>query len=414
MEIKKSNKSGSRIEFKISIEWDVVSKSIKDAYDKIGRFARIDGFRRGKIPRHILEERFQEKAKGDAIEELIRKTTQEILKNEDIKPLTDPLVGEVIFKKEDSLSFNIEFEIMPSFELDYKNIKILQKKIKIDDKKIDEHLEILRKEKEQMKEKEGKIEKGDIAVIDLISFPPSGKPVEHHGLYIEIGGSSFPEALENELIGMSRGDEKFFEIMMPADTEDKRLASSIVKFKASILAVKERILPKIDDDFAKEVGNFKNIKELREKIRENLTKIEEEKEREYAKNQMIDELFKRGLFDVPESLVKEEYKRMLLTFLYNLKTKNIPFERFLKEQNKTEEDFYKELKNEAEKKTKVLLILERIAELENISVFDIEYEEWVKRNFKEEARKEALSPEKRKILEGDLRIEKTLDFLVNK
>lgn len=415
MEVEKKVLPGSRIEFRITIGWDVVKEKIKEVYDKMERFAKTDGFRRGKIPRNIFEARFSKEASKRAIEELIKKTAEEVLQKEHIDPLTGPWVADVNFKKESPLSFKIEVEVIPSFEMpDYKNIKLSQKKIKIDDKEINKHLEMLRREKGEIREKEGKITKDCIAVVDLIAFPPSGKPIEHHGIYIEIGSSSFPEALENELIGMSANEEKIFEIKMPADTKDKRLAGAIVKFKVRVLGVKERVLPKLDDDFAKQIGNFKDIKALKERIRENLTKIEEEKEKENRKNQMIDELFKRAQFDVPETLINEEYKRMLLTFLYNLETKNISFESFLKAQDKTEEEFLKGLKKEAEKKTKVFLILEKIGELENISVSDVEYEEWVKMNFKEDAIEEALSEKKREILKKDLRIEKTLAFLVNR
>lgn len=413
MDVEKREKRGGRIEFKIIHEWDVVKKSIKDAYDKMERFAKTDGFRRGKIPRHILEVRFSQEAHKRAIEGLIEKSVEDVLLYENIKPLAGPWVSNVNFKDESPLSFNIEVEVMPSFEIpDYKNIKLSQKKIKIDDKEIDKHLEMLRREKREIKEKVGKIKKDDIAVVDLIAFPPSGKPIEYHGLYIEIGSGTFPEELERELIGMGCNDEKSFEVEMPADTEDKRLAGARVKFRVSVLSVKEGVLPNLDDDFAKRIGNFENIKALKERIKENLTKIEEEKEAEHRKSQIIDELFKRASFDVPESLVEKEYKEMLYTFFYNLKVKNITFERFLEENNKKEEEFLKELKKEAEKRTKVFLILERIAKLENISVSDIEYEEWVKRNFEEKAQGEALSQKKRERLKGELRREKTLDFLI--
>lgn len=413
MEIEKREIPGSRLEFKITIGWDVVKENLKKAYDGIERIAKTDGFRKGKIPRNLLETKFSKEASERAIRELVEKTADEILQKENIKPLAGPWVADVNFKKENPLSFKIEVEVLPDFEIpNYKDIKFPQKKIKIDDKEIEKHLEILRKEKGDLKEKEGRIKKGDIAVVDLVSYPPSGKPVEHHGLYIEIGSSDFPKELENELIGMAKNDEKTFEITMPVDTKDERLAQATAKFKVDVLGVKERLLPKLDNDFAKKVGDFKDIKALKERIKENLTKIEEEKEKENMKTQMIGELLLKTPFDAPETLVIEEYKRMFYTFLYNLESKNISFERFLSECNKTEDAFCKELKQEAEKKTKAFLILERIAGLENISVSDVEYEEWVERNFENRAIEDALSPEKRKTLEKDLRIEKTLEFLV--
>lgn len=415
MEIKKIEKGGSRIEFEISIEWKVVKGNLKDVYDGMERYVKTSGFRKGKIPRSILEVKFSKEAEHRAIKGLIEKTADQILNNEKIKPLAGPWVNNVNFKKENPLSFNIEMEVMPNLEiLNYKDIKLSPKKIKIDDKEIEKHLEILRKEKGELREKDGKIKKGDTAVVDLISYPPSGKPVEHLGLYIEIGASSFPPALEKELLDLSKNDEKTFEIEMSRDIKDEKLAGKMVKFNVSILGVKERILPKLDDDFAKYVGDFKNIKELKARIKENLTKLEEEKERENMKNEMIEELLKKTPFDAPESLIIEEHKRMFLTFLYNLERENIPFERFLSLQNKKREEFHKELKIEAGKKVRTLLILEKIADCENISVSDIEYEEWVKRSFSKEAIKEALSPEKRKTFKKDLRIEKTLDFLVKK
>jgi|GEM_PF-2689250 len=415
MEIKKIEKKGSIIEFSVSIEWEVVKKSLKDVYDGMERYAKTSGFRKGKIPRPIFEARFSKEAEDRAIKMLVRKTADEILNNENIKPLAGPWLSDIKYQRENPFLFKIEVEVMPHFEIpDYKDIKISQKKIKIDDKEIEKHLEILRKERAELKEKEGKIKKGDIAVVDLVSYPPSKKPIENNGLYIEIGNSNFPELLENELIGLCKNDEKTFEIKMPEDTNDKNLAGKIVRFKVNVLGVKERILPKLNDDFARRVGDFKNLKALKERIKANLTNMEEQKERENMKTQMIEELLKRTQFDAPETLVKEEHKRMFLTLLYNLEREDITFERFLSLQNKTENALHKELKESAEKKVKTLLILEKIAEFENISVSDVEYEEWVKRSFTEGAIEEALTPEKRKTLEKDLRIEKTLEFLIKR
>ncbi|MEW6007403.1 MAG: trigger factor [bacterium] len=415
MEIEKKNLKGSIIEFKISIEWDVVKGSLKDAYDGIQRYARTFGFRKGKIPRPIFEARFSKEAEDRAIEHLITKATKETLDNEKIEPLTGPFLAEVNFKKENPLSFKIMMEVMPSFEIpNYNDIKLSYKKIKIDEKEIEKHLEMLMKEKGELKEKDGKIKKGDIAVVDLISYPPSGKPTEHSGLYIEIGASVFPEKLENELLNLCKGDEKEFVIEMPEDTNDEKLAGKNVKFEANVLGVKERILPKLDDDFAKKVGDFKNLKELKARIKDNLTKIEEEREKESLKEQMISELLKRIQFDAPESLIIGKYKEMFHTFLYNLERENMQFERFLSLQNKTADAFRSELRNEAEKNVKTFLILEKIAKAKNIVVSDSEYEEWVERNFSNDAIEKALSPEKREAFKKDLIIEKTLEFLIKR
>ncbi|MEW6102309.1 MAG: trigger factor [bacterium] len=412
MEIEKKELKGSRVEFKISIEWGVVKESLKDAYDGMEKYARTSGFRKGKVPRAILEARFLKEAQDRAIEALIEKTAKETLNKEKIKPLTGPWVADVNFKMESPLSFKIMMEVVPVFSLpNYNEIKISPKKIKIDDKEIEKHLDIFRKERAELKEKEGRVKKGNIAVVDLVSYPVSGKPIEHPGLYIEIGESSFPEKLEDELIGLCKGDEKEFEVEMPENTNDETLAGKKVKFKVNVLNVKERILPKRDDDFAKKVGDFKNLKELKIRIKDNLTKIEEEKERESLKTQMIDELLKRTQFDVPESLVIDEHKEMFQTLLYNLERKNVSFERFLSLENKTKEEFHKGLKDEAEKKVKTLLILQKIADTENINVSDDEYEDWVKKNFSPDAIEDALSS---KSIREDLRIEKTLNFLIKK
>ncbi|MEW6482590.1 MAG: trigger factor, partial [bacterium] len=311
MEIEKKNLGGSIIEFKITIEWDVVKGSLKDAYDGIQRYAKTSGFRKGKIPRPIFEARFSKEAEDRAINHLITKATKEILDNQKIEPLTGPFLAEVNFKKENPLSFKIRMEVMPSFEIpNYNDIKLSYKKIKIDEREIEKHLEMLRKEKGELREKDGKIKKGDIAVVDLISYPPSGKPIEHSGLYIEVGASVFPKKLENELLNLCKGDEKEFGVEMPEDTNDERLAGKNVKFKVNVLGVKERILPKLDDDFAKKVGDFKNLKELKARIKDNLTKIEEEREKESLKEQMISELLQRIQFDAPESLIIGKYKEM--------------------------------------------------------------------------------------------------------
>ncbi len=413
MEVKKTNIPGSKIRFDVQIEPSIVQEKLKGAFDQIERRGvSTSGFRKGKIPRSLLEKRFSSEGGREVIKELVFEKIPEILANEKISPITQPVITNLNFSPNSPLVFSFDVEVIPDFTLcDYKNIKISQSEIDISDKEIEEHFEVLRKEKAELVEKEGPVQNGDIAVIDLIAYLPKEAPKENSGLYVEIGSFSFPERLEDELIGLNKGDEKVFYVEIPKDSFDKKLAGKKVKFKVFILAIKERILPKLDDNFAKMCGNFKNLKELKKIVKKNLITNAGIKEREKRKLKIVDELIRMMPFDPPQSMVEEERKRLLLNFAYNLSLQNIPISYAL-ESDERKKSFMEEINKEAEKRIKRLFILSKIAYKERIDVSDSEYEEWARMHFSHDDLDEALSNEKKKFYKEELRIEKTLEFLI--
>jgi trigger factor len=416
MEIEKRENDGCKIGLRVIVEKEVVEEEWNRSFERLSKHARTKGFRKGKVPRGVIEGRFSKNAEDETLDSLLRKVTLEALEKESISPIAGPWIAKesIDFGRGKPLSFSLELEIEPEFEIpDWRNIKLSRKKQEVKDKDVENALMDIAERKAIFIEKIGRAEKGDIAVIDYVAYPESGEKKEGFGVYVEIGKKLFPEKLEKEIVGMTVNEKKSFKVKMSKEVKDASLAGKEVEFSVHLLGIKEKHLPELSDEFAKEMG-CQNMEEMRRNIEENLKKTASLIMRTSLKDQIEVELLKRSSFPLPPSIVSAQAQSILTTLIYNLKREEKELEDYLISQNKTKEDLKEDITKEAVKTTTLFYILDRIGGIEGIEVTDAELEEWARLNIAQKHLKEALSnKEKVRKLKGELRIEKVLDYIID-
>ena len=384
-----SKKSECELVFKIEIPQAEVEKEIELTYNKIQKETVLPGFRRGKAPATFLKEKFKSRCQEVVLESLIPSALSQVVKEKGINPIAPAKVSELKFDfdKIGPISFEATVEVMPRFEpRDYKKLKIKRETKVVGDSEIGESLKELQKRNAQLVVSGNNVvDKKSYVVIDYQGFG-NGKPL--NGLrgenqLISIENPVFLREFSEGLVGMGRGGEKNVEVNFPDNYFNKKLAGRKVLFKTKVKEIKERRLPEIDDSFAQGLG-AKSLKELNEKLRENLVKMEEYKTREAMREQIIDRLIENNPVAVPNSLVERQLDYLMSKMKGYLQSRGLASEDI----GADEEVLRKKYRNLAEKQVRSALIFARIAEKENIKVDSKEIEEEIEETIKSTKEKE--------------------------
>jgi trigger factor len=404
---------------KITIPKEEVIKKFNTEYNKLIQTAKIPGFRKGKVPRKILEARYGPSVEKEVIENLITTNYQQVIKEKNIPVVSQPKIEEINYvKKDEPLSFSAKVEVKPKVEINnYKGITLKKKVTKITEKDVDNGLRMLQERHAPIEVVEKPVGKNSIVIFDFEAFK-DGRPIPngvHKDFLLEMGKRIFPPEFERQLIGMRKGKEKKFKIKLPKDYSDPNMAGQKITFKVKINEVKERKLPPLDDEFAKDLGEFDTIKELRAAYKNDLITAAEFEATQKLKDEIIAILSAQCSFPIPKTLIEKEIDYMLLNLINDLQLQGITLDDYLKERNMSIDACRDEFRPQAMDRLKKLLILDSIAQKENIKVEDQEYESWVKSNFKTQPTKmeKYLKDDTQKAyLKEELRIQKTLNFLL--
>ncbi len=412
-----SRKSECELVFKIEIPQAEVKKEIEITYDKIQEEAVVPGFRRGKAPSAFLKEKFKSRCQEAVLESLIPGALSQVLKEKGINPIAPAKVSELKFDfdKIGPISFEATVEVMPRFEpRDYKRLKIKKEMKVVGDAEIEESLKELQKRNAQLVVSgNNAVDKKSYVVIDYQGFG-NGKPLKGlrgENQLISIENPVFLREFSEGLIGVERGGEKDVEVNFPDNYFNKKLAGRKVLFKIKVKEIKERRLPEIDDSFAQGLG-AKSLKELNEKLRENLIKMEEYKAKEAMREQIIDRLVENNPVAVPNSLVEEQLDYLMSRMKGYLRGQGLASEDI----GADEEALKKKYRDLAEKQVRSALILTRIAEKENIRVDSAEIEKEIEKTIEstrgkeEEIRK--YFRENMEQIKSKMRENKVFDFLI--
>jgi trigger factor len=401
-------------------EEDVV-KEIDAFYQDLKKKAKIKGFRPGKVPRDILERHFKDYVKAEVLQKLIEESYPKALSEVALSPVSHPVVDPQELEKGKPFQYNAIVEIKPDIALGtYVGLKLEGKKGEASDEEVEERLKNLQNLHAQLKTVPDPrpIVNGDFVIIDY-EATMDGKPLdEAKGIdfTVEVGSERFIPAFEEKLIGLTPEEEKEFDVSFPADYGYATWAGKTISFHVKIKEIKEKVLPPLDDEFAKDLGDYPSLNELRAKLK---TDIQKEKDHELdhqLKDQVIDQLLKANPFEIPESLVEGQTKTLVSDTKNRLASQGMDF----KALGVTEEKLQGDYKEMAEKQVRTFLILEKVAAQEGITVTDEEVDERL-REISERTRqkievdkryyeKNELLPEMKAKMESD----KTLDFLLQK
>jgi trigger factor len=308
---------------KREIELEIPAENVQKATEKvardIARVARIPGFRPGKAPVTLIRRRFATDIEGEVVQSLVPEYLEKALDEKKMVPVTRPSVDKVEFKEGEPLKFRAVFEVLPEFDLgDYKNLEVQIEAVDVGDAQVDKTLDELRERGATFVPVEGReIKDGDYALIKLMGTPVGGgDPVQADGILCHIGAEETLGSFTENLRGASAGDTKRFRSEYPKDYPDAKLAGKTYDYAVEVLGIKEKKLPELNDEFAKdaaggkdqapEAGGITTLAELRQKIRENLEAAKDQREAAQGREKILELLVKRHDFPVPEALIENQ------------------------------------------------------------------------------------------------------------
>ena len=298
-----------------------ISIPVPDVETELGRVtvdiqkrAKLPGFRPGKAPTSIIRRQFAGDIRQKVLENLIPSFLQKQFEAENLNVVGTPDIKDVHFHEGEPLKFKAEFEVVPEVELgDYRGVEVPYAEPQVSDEDIDKRIEELRDQKAQYVNVDPRpVEDGDHAVVALESLGGvDGDPVKTDEMVLEIGGAdTFPAFTEN-LRGVTPGEEREFEVTYPEDYGAKRLAGRTIKFHASLKGIRRKELPDLNDEFAQDVGDYRDVGELREAIRKSIFGQREYEAQQEAKNKIVDKLVDAHDFPVPEVFVERQVKNRM-------------------------------------------------------------------------------------------------------
>ncbi|MDD2732246.1 MAG: trigger factor [Candidatus Pacebacteria bacterium] len=371
--------SNTEIEIEIEVSEEELEAFIDKAVIKLGQNLEVEGFRKGKAPRHIIEEKIKkENILAEAAEMAIEENYQKVVLENKISTVSYPKIEIIKLAHNNPLIFKAKVSVLDKIELpDYKEIasSIKIKIPKTEEKEIDNALLWLQKSRAKLTLKNEPAQKGDFIEIEYKTNQGSDlKDAKTYKDSFILGEGHFINGFEDKLIGAKgNGEKKEFSLILPDDYPVKELSGKEIDFEVEINSVQKVELPEINDDFCKNIGDFKDLEALKKSIREGLDTEKEQIEFQKAKKEIVDKISIASDFEVPESLIQKEKSQMLDDLKKEVSQRfNITFEAYLEKVKKTEQEFLKELEKQAEKRIKDILVLREIGAKENIEVSEQE------------------------------------------
>ncbi len=360
----------------IEIPEEKVTREFDNAYGQLKKTAKIRGFRPGKTPRGILERMFKKEVQADVSSRLIQESFIEAIKETDLKIVGSPKVDPPGIEPKTPYKYDATIEIRPEIEnIEFKGLKLKKTKYQVSDSEIQAQLKMLQKNMAQMKsiDENRPAKKDDVVVIDYEGFK-DGKPFAEtqaiKNTPIKIGDGSMLKDFDEKLVGMKPGDEKEFNVRFPKDYSNKKLADLDITFKAKLNEIKEEILPGIDDELAKDLGEYNTLDELKDAITDNLEQGYAKRTEQELNEQAFKALIEKTEFEVPESLVDAEVQEIVAEAEKSFSYQN----RSLEDLGLSRETLLEQYRETAEKQVRRHLILTEIIDQENMVLPDEDLE----------------------------------------
>ena len=352
--------------------------AIDKAYENKKSEIKMDGFRKGKVPKDIyLKKMGKEPLYMDALEILLPEAYDKALK--DYKPIVEPKV-DIKAVGEDGVEFLFTITTMPEVTISkYKGLNIKKDKVKVTKDEIDHEIGHLLERFAELEVKDGKIENGDIAIIDFEGFKDGeafeGGKAENYSL--EIGSGSFIPGFEEQLIGMGKDEEKEIKVTFPEDYHQEDLKGANAVFKVKVHEVKVKKNRELDEDFFEDLGleGVDSKEKLEEEVKKNIEAGKQREADEKFVDKVLGEIAKNTKVDIPNELIEDEINHMIKNFEEQIRMQGISLEVFFEMTKSSEKDLRAQMEEEAKKHVLYRIILEKITELEKIEVTDKEANE---------------------------------------
>lgn len=358
---------------KIEIPAETGDSEFERIAENYRRHARLPGFRPGKAPMSLVKRHYAKDIRQDVLQKLIPESYEEAIRQKSLDPLSQPLVEEFSFEPGEPLRYTAEFEIRPSIELPpYTGLTATAAAPTVTDEEVQEELKKLQKRHAKLQPVEDRpAADGDFAVIDLKGFHfdadgnPSEKPdLNDEDVVVEVSGENTHPAFTEALRGLQVAQEKEFDVAYAEDYPEKKLAGRTVRFTIQVTDLKQRVLPDLNDEFARDLGEDETLEQLQTRIKDMLAERNRKQGDAEVRNTLIEQLVQKTSFDVPQILVEEQVDGKIRDFAYNIASRGVDPTRADVDWAKIREEF----RPIAEREVRANLILSEIAAVEKLEV----------------------------------------------
>ena len=413
-----TKESTTKREIEIEIPAEEVARQTDSLIQKYQKMARLPGFRRGHVPPSIIRQRFAEEIKTDVVEALVPRYFRQETERLGMHPISQPRVTDLHLHEGEPLRFKAAFEVLPEIKLEgYKELRADKPEVTVSDADVDQALAELREQHATFNPLEGRaLSDGDFAQVSLDGHPHSGEgqPVHMDEVLVEIAGKNTMPEFTEHLRQANVGDERTFDVNYPDDAQDKRLAGKTFSYTVKVNAIKQKSLPELNEEFAKQLGEFSTVDDIRQRIREQIEFERKHQAERESKDKLVAELIRRNDFEVPEALIENQIDIRIERGLRALAAQGLTAEQMKKM------DLHRLRGGQREQAihdVKASLLLEKVADEEKIQVSDEELDQEVE-SLAKQTKQTVEAVRARLTRDGGLdrirtriRSEKTLEFL---
>ena len=414
-------KEGNEGVLSVTVPAEKVDKAIDQAFKKVVKQINVPGFRKGKVPRPIFEQRFGVEALyQDAVDILLPEAYGEAIDETGIKPVDQPEINVTSIEKGSEMTFEANVVVEPEVQLgDYKGLEIEKQNVELTDEELQESIDHqLGHLAEMVVKEDGAIENGDTVNIDFDGYV-DGEQFEGgqaEGYDLEIGSGSFIPGFEEQLVGVKTGEEKDVNVIFPEEYHAEELAGKEATFKTKVNEIKFKDVPELTDEIANELDAEANtVDEFKENLRKRLTEQKETDAENNQKEEAINKAANNATIDVPEAMINTELDRMVQEFGQRMQQQGLNLETYFQISGQDESQLREQMKDDAEERVKTNLTLTAIADAEEVEVSDDDIDKELEKmsgqfNISVEDIKQTLG--NTDIVKNDVRIQKVIDLLV--
>ncbi len=368
----------NQTELIVELVRDDLNKYVETTESELGKGFQLDGFRKGKVPKELLKKNLDAKRVLESALDLAMKDSLAKTIEEEKLDVLNVSKLEVKDNTAEKLVYKIILTLFPEIKVqNFSNFKVARRDVQVDQKDIDSTMETIKASRSILHDKDGIVENGNRVEVDF--------EVRHDGQILEggisknhplvIGGKNFIPGFEDNLLGMKKDEEKTFSLIAPKDYYVKKIAGQKLDFTVKVNSIQSVELPKVDDEFIKSSGNFKNLDQLMGSIKDGIMEEKKLKEKQRVRLEIINHIIKNSSIVIPEILVNQQLDSMISNLDKDLHANGMELSLYLVQMGKTQDELRNEWRDESERQVKIVMILHRIARDNNISASHEEVDE---------------------------------------
>ena len=410
----------SMAELQFSIDAEAFKKAVADVFKKEGKKYPVQGFRKGKAPKALIEKMYgADVFTYDAINELFPEAFEAAAKEAGVEPVGRPEVSVDSASEAEGATLTVKVAVKPEVKVGSYNGLTVEKTVHtVTDEAVDAELKRVQERNARELTREGAAENGDIADIDFEGFVDGvafeGGKAEHYNL--TLGSGSFIPGFEEQVVGHSAGEEFDVNVKFPEEYQAEELAGKDATFKIKLHEVQYKELPELDDDFAKDVSEYDTLDELKDSIRKGIQANHEKQADQKVENDLIDQVVNNMKADIPDAMIDSRIEELVQDFQYRISQQGLKLEQYLQYMGMTMDQFKEQFREQADKQVKMRLAMEAIVAKESIEATEEEFEAEIKRiadAYQMEADK-VKSLVDAAAVKKDLAVNKAIDFVKSK